>query len=86
MGDGLDEPDAVAVAVEEDDDHDGDHGEAQDHGVGHAVERVDPPARKIISSPKLVCTYRVTRVVTEKVLLNVLLSVPPITAAAQKLS
>ena len=42
LGDGLDEVD-VAVALEEDDPDDGDHGEAEDDGVGHAVERVDPP-------------------------------------------
>ena len=34
----------VAVALEENDHDDGDHGRAEDDGVGHAVERVDPPA------------------------------------------
>ena len=33
----------MAVALEEYDPDDGDHGEAQDDGVGHAVERVNPP-------------------------------------------
>ena len=33
----------MAVALELDDEDDGDHGEAEDDGVGHAVERVDPP-------------------------------------------
>ena len=33
----------MAIALELDDEDDGDHGEAEDDGVGHAVERVDPP-------------------------------------------
>ena len=33
----------MAIALELDDEDDGDHGEAEDDGVGHAVERVYPP-------------------------------------------
>ena len=46
LGDGAVEVD-VAVALEQDEHDDGDHGRAEDDGVGHAVERVDPPAEGI---------------------------------------